>query len=215
MATVIATDAGRVLMDGVTWETYQCLLRESEGGAGSRLAYDRGKLEITSPLFAHEEDKRNLEIVVQIVTLEWGVRCRPAGSLTLKREDLARGVEPDSGFYIQSYPAIRGKREINLEGGDPPPDLAVEVDLTSPSLDKLPLYAAMGVPEIWRLRGDGLTILVLRDGAYHESDASLALPLLTRAVLAEFVRKSRGDDPLDWQRAVRAWARGVSGNAGS
>lgn len=207
MATVIATGEGRVLMDGVKWETYECLLREFEYSAGSRLTYDQGRLEIMSPLFAHEEDNRNLETIVEILAEEWGMEFRQAGAITLKRADMARGVEPDSSFYIQSFLRIEGQHDIDLDTGDPPPDLAIEVDLTSPSLDKLPLYAVMEVPEVWRLRSTSLTFYVLTGEGYQEQETSLAFPRLTSEQLMELLALRQTERPLNWRNQIREWAR--------
>ncbi|MGI8909209.1 MAG: Uma2 family endonuclease, partial [Rubrobacteraceae bacterium] len=120
------------------------------------------------------------------------------------------GFEPDSCFYIQNEESIRGKTRIDLSV-DPPPDLVIEVDITSPSLDKLPIYARIGVPEIWRYDGEKIAILKLEDEDYLEVAKSAALPSLTGEVLTRFVRESLTLARGAWTRRVREWAREHTG----
>jgi Uma2 family endonuclease len=142
------------------------------------------------------------------VAEEWGINVRNLGSTTFKRADLAQGFEPDSCFYIQSAGRIRGRRRVDL-AADPPPDLVIEVDISSPSLDKLPIYAQVGVPEVWRTVEDSTAILRLRDDGvdYAEVDRSEVLPLITKQVLVRFLKDGRMLKRLDWTRRVREWAR--------
>ena len=129
-----------------------------------------------------------------------------AGSTTFRREDLRRGFEPDGCFYIRHERRIRGKQRIDLTV-DPPPDLVIEVDVTSTSLDKLPIYAQIGVPEVWRHDGETPAILRLEGERYGIATASWVLPPLTADVLSDFVAASRARGRTVWMRAVRAWAR--------
>jgi Uma2 family endonuclease len=182
------------------------MLTEFADSGAPRLAYDRGTLEIMSPLQEHEEWNRSIALLVEVLAEEWGLNIRNLGSTTFKRADLKRGFEPDSCFYIRSADRIRGKSRLSLEE-DPPPDLVVEIEITSPSLDKLPIYALLGVPEVWRYDGRVMTILVLDNGSYRERTESLALPVIGKAVLTTFMDESKTLDRLDWLRQVRAWAR--------
>src|SRR5438034_11138652 len=136
------SSADRVIIRDIRWETYESLLKDLENRSAPRLAYDRGVLEIMSPHFGHEEVNRALASIVEIVLEEMGVDFRNAGSTTFKREDQERGFEPDSSFYIAHVDQVRGKRKLDMDL-DPPPDLLIEVDLTSNSLNKFPLYAAL------------------------------------------------------------------------
>jgi Uma2 family endonuclease len=122
---------------------------------------------------------------------------------------LARGFEPDTCFYIQSTQRIHGKDEIDL-AIDPPPDLVIEIDITHPSLDKLPIYAAIGVPELWRYDGHAVMMVILQEGAYVEREESVAFPRLTRQVLSRFMEESKQQEHTAWLRSVRAWARQLS-----
>jgi Uma2 family endonuclease len=158
----------------------------------------------------HEATHRDLSLLVEVTAMEWGINLVDLGSATLRRADYRCGTDPDSCFYIRNVEIIAGKEGIELEAGDLAPDLVIEVDLTNPSLAKLPLYAEMGVSEVWRLsgaRGDRLVILALHDGQYEEQEQSVAFTRLSRERLAEFVAQSRTMRRLDWIRSVRAWAR--------
>lgn len=121
----------QVILEGVTWQTYQALLKDLGDHRASRLAYDRGILEITVPSDIHEIINRLLALMATALTDELGMKIKGYGSTTLDREDLQRGIEPDSCFYIQNVDRILG-RQLNIET-DPPPDLAIEVDITSSS----------------------------------------------------------------------------------
>ncbi len=132
------------------------------------------------------------------------------GSTTFRREDLERGFEPDSCFYIENKGRIRGKGRIDLTV-DPPPDLVIEIDITSPSLDKVPIYARMKVPEVWRFDGQRLAILALEGTVYVESAQSTVLPPLTGATLSDFIGKSKSMKRTAWLRTVREWAREQTG----
>ena len=205
METIKSPPEQRTILHYISWETYQRLLADHEDSSAPRFAYDRGMLEITSPLAEHEEPNRAIALLVEVVAEELGLDLRNLGSTTLKREDARRGVEPDSCFYIQNEPRVRGKTGIDL-ALDPPPDLVVEINITSPSLDKLPIYARLGVPEVWRYDGKGVTILRLAGEAYVAAAESAALPL-SGEVLSRFVAESKTLPRTGWRRALRAWTR--------
>ncbi|MFE1744510.1 Uma2 family endonuclease [Coleofasciculus sp. H7-2] len=138
----------RVILTGVTWQTFKALLADLGSDRACRLAYDQGILEIMVPYQEHEESKILIAEIVTALADELEIEIIQLGSLTLEREDLTRAVEPDTCFYIQNEALVRGKK-IDLQT-DPPPDLVVEVDYTSPSLNKFQIYASLGVPEFWR-----------------------------------------------------------------
>jgi Uma2 family endonuclease len=126
------------------------------------------------------------------------------GSSTIKKQRKQKGVEPDGCFYVQNATLVGTKEEIDFNV-DPPPDVAVEIDLHHESLSKFPIYAALGVPEIWRYDGNSLTIYYLRDEQYVPTEASLALPLLTGGVLTEFLARSPKQDQYDILLAFEEW----------
>src|SRR5207253_11098045 len=118
---------------------------------------------------------------------ELDVPHAPYGSVTLRRRLKKKGIEPDDCFYIQSQPRIVGKKRFDF-AKDPPPDLAIEIDITSRSIPRLPIYASLGVPEIWRYDGKRLRCLLLTSGRYNESASGTAFPKLRVADLLPFVR---------------------------
>jgi Uma2 family endonuclease len=197
----------RFILRNVSWQTYASLLKDYEDQSAPGFTYDRGTLEIMRPLVRHERANRDLAQIVEMICEGWEIDVVSAGSTTFKREDIDRGFEPDSCFYIQHAETVADAEEIDLLGGDSAPDLVIEVDLTSSSVPKLPIFAAFGVPEVWQYVGEQVTILVLNEGAYGERDASLALPPLSTATLNDFIRQSRSLRRVAWLRAVREWAR--------
>src|SRR5262249_44967257 len=128
------------------------------------------------------------------------------GSVTFKRQDLEKGFEPDSCFYVQHAAAIGAGRELDPYT-DPPPDLIVEIDITSDSLDRFPLFAAMRVPEVWRFDGNAVTFFRLAGSSYAPSGRSDALPILTPDVVTRFVKQSSEMPSSIWLRRLQDWAR--------
>jgi Uma2 family endonuclease len=140
------------------------LLSDFDGRLGMRMNYDQGVLEILSPIFVeHELYDRLLAFVVETLADTMGLEYRSTGAATFKREDLQRGFEPDSSYYPQNEPRVRGKLHFDFSV-DPPPDLAVEIDIAHTSTGKLGLYAAMGVPEVWIYNGRQVSMFVFRGG---------------------------------------------------
>lgn len=213
METIKSPAERKVILHNVRWETYERLLAEQESSSAPRFTYDRGELEIMSPSTEHEEFNRTIALLVEIFAVEAGLDVRNVGSMTFRREDLERGFEPDSCFYVQNETRVSGKTQIDL-AVDPPPDLVIEVDITSPSLNKLPIYAQIGVPEVWRYDGGRLGILRLERGEYGVVLASATLPPLTSSVLSNLVDKSRVTKRRAWIREVREWAQSNAGTSG-
>jgi Uma2 family endonuclease len=167
----------RVILRNISWQTYQSLIQDFEQEPAMRLTYDRGNLEIRMPLDPHETYKKLLGRLIEAATEELELEIRSLGSRSCNRADLARGLEPDQCYYSQNEALVRGVEQIDLTQF-PPPDLAVEVDITRSSLDRFAIYAALGVPEVWRYDGRLLIIYALQNGQYEQRDQSLALPLL-------------------------------------
>ena len=196
----------RVIVRFVSWTTYEHLLADLSNQSSTRLTYDRGLLEIMCPLPEHEEWNRTIALLVEVLAEEMHIDVRNFGSTTFRRADLARGFEPDSCFYIQHEADISGKSTIDLTV-DPPPDLVIEVDVTSGSLDKFPIYAQVGVPEVWRYDGQRLRISILTVERYVESETSLALPLLTGPRLSDTLAQSKTMRRTALLRSFRTWVR--------
>jgi Uma2 family endonuclease len=196
----------RVVLQGISWDTYEHLLADLANRSVPRLTFDQGVLEIMSPTPEHEEYKHMLALLVEMVAAELRINIRGFGSATFTRKDLHKGFEPDACFYIGSTPRIRGKRKISLPQ-DPPPDLLIEIDVTSSSLDRFALFARTGVPEVWRYNGSQLQIFTLTGQEYIEVEQSIAFPLLTNTVIAQFVENGIELDRVEWLDRLREWIR--------
>lgn len=179
----------RVLLAGVSWQTFKALLADIGDNRACRLAYDQGILEIRMPLTEHEEPKILIACFVTTLADELEIEIRQLGALLLEREDLNRAVEPDTCFYIQNESTVRGKN-IDLQT-DPPPDLVVEVDYTSRSLNKFELYSSLSVPEFWRYENQQLYVYQLTDKKYELRDQSLAFPFLPIADIPSLIEQSK------------------------
>jgi Uma2 family endonuclease len=182
MVTTISTppqhssEENLMTLTGIKWQTFKAIMSDVGDGRAWRIAYAEGVLEIRMPLTEHEEPKGMIESFVEAFADELDIEVRKLGALTLEREDLTRAIEPDSCFYVQNESVVRGK-SIDLQV-DPAPDLVVESDYTSSSLNKFSIYAALGVPEIWRYRNQSLQVYQLVDGNYEQRENSLAFPFL-------------------------------------
>ena len=160
-----------VTIQDVSWQEFESILQEMGEKRAARVAYSKGSLEIMVPLPEHERPKDLISDIVKILLKRTGRRYEPFGSTTFKRENTA-GVEPDACFYIQNYQQMIGRRR--LEPDDPPPDLAIETDVTSKTT--LDAYEAIAVPELWIYDSGKLTIYLLTQGQYTKSDTSPTFP---------------------------------------
>lgn len=178
-----------VVLEGVSWQTFKALLADIGDSRASRIAYDRGILEIRMPLQQHEQPKIMIASFVDALADELEIEVMQLGALLLEREDLTRAVEPDTCFYIQNESTVRSKT-IQLPE-DPPPDLVIESDYTSSSLNKFNIYAAIGVPELWRYRQQTLEVYQLVGDNYELSATSIAFPFLPIAEVPNFIEQSK------------------------
>jgi Uma2 family endonuclease len=206
MTTTIASPQSHIVLQNVSWATYEALIHDLEPEPGKRLTYDKGVLEIMVPLPPHESYKRKLGRLVEATTEEAGTEIRSLGSTTWRREDLLKGLEADECYYIQNERAVRGKSEIDLTT-DPPPDLAIEVDNTSSSMHRMEIYAAFGVPEVWCYTGETLMFYRLIDGCYLPQETSTVLPMLRRDDVLRFLQVSQTMGETSWIREFRQWVR--------
>lgn len=196
----------RFVIRNVGWSGYQALLKIL-GDHGPRLAYAHGDVELISPLLPHESFRWRLGRMVETISEELEILIRPAGSTTLNREDVNRGVEADECYYLANARHFGGRQNIDLEF-DPPPDLAIEVEITSGILHKLEIYARLGIPEIWRFDGEVLAVLLLQaDGSYAPSDRSASFPFLPMGEVVRFLLDPDLSDEIRWKRGFRTWVR--------
>ena len=195
------------LIHAVDWQTYQ-KFREAVGDRPIRLTYDRGELQLMSPTSPHEIYKKWFGRLLDMIARALKLRMKACGSTTFGREDLERGLEPDECFYLHSGVRVRDWSALDL-AHDPPPDLAIEIDITSSSLNRMAIYAALGVPELWRFDGDSLLVYRLgAQGAYELSERSGYFPSLPLVELVPFLHQAlQTDDDVGLEDTLRAWVQ--------
>ncbi|MEK0195656.1 Uma2 family endonuclease [Microcoleus anatoxicus] len=195
----------RVLISNISWQTYQSLLAEAGDNRSSRFSYYQEVLEIIMPSDLHETVNCLLRQFVTTLSDELKLKRKGFGSTTLNREDLKQGAEPDSCFYIQNVDRIRG-RKINLSI-DPPPDLIIEVDLTSQSTNRFTIYKNLGVPEIWRYFGETVQFFQLQNGEYVICEYSNTFPIVSSEIINQFLQMAETQDDMTILDVLRVWVR--------
>lgn len=206
MLAVINTGEERTLLKGISWNLYENLLTEIGDNGTARLSYYRGDLEFMTPLASHENYNRQIDRAIIALAEELELDYNVFGSMTIKRPDLAAGKEPDSCYYITNELAVRGKRELDFTQ-DPPPDLSVEIDITSSSINQLSLYAELGVSEVWRYNGSELIFYQLQSGKYAIVDRSLTFPILSPDRVLEFLADCQTDGINQAVKNLRTWVQ--------
>lgn len=159
-----------------------------------------------SPLPEHEDAKTLLGRMIEMLTFELDLPVKSLGSTTFHSRDKAKGLEPDECYYFHDEQKMRGKKRLDLER-DPPPELVVEIDIASRSVPREPIYAALGVPEIWRYKARRVDCLHLIDGEYKTRKMSLAFPFLEPALLQRFIEKAAVNGETAMLRQFVAWVR--------
>jgi Uma2 family endonuclease len=203
---ILITELQHLVLTDVSWQLYDKLLEEV-GERPIRITYHQGSIEIMSPLPKHDKWKSRIGRMIEIVALEQNVPMETLGSTTFRHEQKDSGLEPDECYYIQHAADIRGKDRLDLSV-DPPPDLAVEIDITRRSIARQPIYAALRVPELWRFDGQRLQILHLtREARYEERDVSLAFPFLPMSEIRRFLDMLHDTDDTTVMRAFQQWLR--------
>ncbi|HBL11715.1 MAG TPA: hypothetical protein DD379_09945 [Cyanobacteria bacterium UBA11162] len=195
----------RVLLSDISWQEFETILEDLGEHRASRVVYDNGILEIMTPLPEHETGKVLIGDLVKALLEEMDIEFWSLGSTTFKNEEMLKGIEPDDCFYIQNEAAVRGKDTLDLTV-DPPPDLALEIDVTSRTNSSV--YEALGVPELWRFEKGKLQINVLRHGKYVEVECSPNFPdLLLTEVIPQYLRQSKLIGRNKAMREFRDWVR--------
>jgi Uma2 family endonuclease len=197
----------RIVLSRVSWETYE-ELRENEENRHVRMAYDRGTLELMSPSPSHEVITKLIARMIEAFTEEMEIPQRSLRSTTWKRRELGRGCEADECYYVLNHHRVRSRLEVDLSI-DPPPDLVIETEVCRGAVSRMRIYAALGVPEIWRWRKSrGLTAYSLSaDGEYVVREHSLNLPTLRVKDLETFLDFQLAADETAWIRKFRSWVR--------
>jgi Uma2 family endonuclease len=198
-----------LVLRGVRWEEYEALLAALGENRGVRVSFDQGRLAIMVLSSEHESYAELIKQLVVALSLRLRIKVLHFGSSTMKKREEGRGSEPDACFYVQNAGVIGSKKQIDFSV-EPPPDIVVEVDLHHESLSKFPIYASLGVPEIWRYDGQSLVIHLLRGDHYVENEASLAFPILTSGRLSELLDRSEREDQYEILLAFEEWLASVT-----
>jgi Uma2 family endonuclease len=200
----------RVVLHNISWEQYEKLLEDLGDRPSARIAYDNGTLEIMTPLPEHEYFKEVIGDTIKEIAEEIELNYESYGSATWRKPVQMAGVEPDNCFYFQNEAAVRGRLDLDLNQGDPPPDLVLEIDLKNKSLNRFPIYARLAVPELWCYDAGELKIYHLQNDKYIEAQSSLALPMLPIRELPHLIESHRAEGRRAIRRAVREWAKKAS-----
>lgn len=201
-------EGSHIVLHGVSWETYEILLSAFAEHPKLRITYYRGTLELMTPLPEHETYSWTLGRLIAVMTEEFGLEIRGLKSSTWRSKPKAAGLEADECFYIQNEAAVRNKLNIDLKI-DPPPDLAIEIDLINSSIDKMAVYFELKVPEVWRYEEGKLTINVLTDTGYVESETSLAFGSFPVKELARFMQLDSQKGENARIREFRKWVQSL------
>lgn len=202
---VVILPGQQLRLQDISWQQFEELLEDWGEGRSARFSYSDGQLEIMVPLPEHEDDKSIIGDFVKVILEELEIEFRSLGSTTFKNQAMKQAVEPDECFYIENERQIRGKKRIDLEF-DPPPDLAIEIDITSRT--KFDNYQQLGVPELWRFNGNNLEICVLEHGKYLKSQQSLHFPQFSIAEsLPKYLEESKVVGRNKTMKLFRSWVR--------
>jgi len=198
-----------LVLEGVDWELYESVRQETDdAGNHVRITYDNGRMVLMSPSRKHEWVHARIGRMIEMATFEWDMAVYSLASSTWKRRDLAKALEADECYYIQNEPKVRGRDDIDLVR-DPPPDLVVEVDLTTSSREKETIYAALGVNEIWRFDGKRTAFLKLRGRQYRSIEESEALPPIAPADIDRHLAMFQTMNETAIFREFAKWVRSI------
>lgn len=200
------TEQQHLVLDGMSWDYYERTLEEI-ANRPMRVTFHHGSIEIMPPLAEHESAKGAIGALVELAALESNIAMRRLGSTTFRSEEKQAGLEPDACYYLRNEARVRGMKRFDPTR-DPPPDLAIETDITSRSIPRQPIYAELGVPELWRYDGRRLTVLVLSDsGDYAATAASPAFPLLPIDRFELFIHRMESEEQNSVLREFRDWVK--------
>lgn len=208
MVTTVTHAETRTVLENISWKTFKAMLAETGSERKNRLAYDNGIVEIMSPHKAHENPNRLIEAFIGVLCEELGLEISRTGSLTLTRDDLEKGGEPDSSYYIQNELLVRDKEKIDLSE-DPPPDLVLEVEYSRSAINKLSLYASIGIPEFWRYNGSVLRVYRLSGKQYSEIQSSPTFAPVPVKEIPQFIQAARKNGEMATARAFRTWVKSL------
>ena len=199
----LTSPAQNIQLSGISWQTYETLLAEFSHKP-QRLRYNRGHLEILEPSPEHQFYKTIIGRFVETLAEELGLKIVSVGSTNFKRPELS-SAEPNECFYIQNASAVKGNKSIDISQN--PPDLVVEIDITSSAENSLQVYADVGVPEVWIYNGERLIINRLENKAYVSCDRSLPFPSVDILEIVGFLQQAETIDYLELVQEFRNWVK--------
>jgi Uma2 family endonuclease len=192
----------------VTWDEYEELLEQVGESHWLRISYNDGILKVMSLSLEHETYAEFIKGLVRVLSLRLRINIRFSGSTTMRKKKKSKGNEPDAGFYIQNAAVIGNRLHLDF-AVDPAPDVVVEIDIHHDSTDNYPIYAALGVPEIWRYDGLEATIYQLKENSYVEINASKALPVISSGILTEYLARMREEGEFAAITAFDEWLQSL------
>ncbi len=205
--TPVQPTGQRLVLRAVSWQEYIALGEVLRDRPALRMTYDRGSLEFTTTSPEHERLKKWLARVLEALAEEFGLEVATAGNMTFQREDLERALEPDDCFWIAHEEQMRTRQEWD-PSRDPPPDLVLEIEVSRSALNRMGIYAALGVPEVWRCDGERIHVHLLRpSGEYREVEASPTFPGIPVAEIIPFLQQNAARGYLGMVRAFHEWVR--------
>ncbi len=193
-----------VTLYNISWEEYEALLNEFDEQPRVRLTYDNGRLDIMTVSAEHEGIVSFIPLIIFVLAQELNLNYLSRRSTTLRKKKKSKGTDPDDCYYFKNYQQISGKKRLDL-AVDPPPDLAIEVDITNRSTNKFPIYAALEVAELWRHNGKEIIFYELVDETYFEARHSRLFPLLTPDVLLNFLQIGEAEGVVVMANQFREW----------
>lgn len=199
-------DQQHIVIDEVSWGFYERVLEEL-GNRQMRVTFSDGSIEIMSPLPEHEWVKKAISGLIELLAVELNIPLAAFGSSTFRREDKQKGLEPDECYYLKNAHRVQGMKVFN-PAVHPAPDLAIEVDITTRSIPRQPIYAALEVPEVWRFDGKDIHVLLLNPhGDYKIAESSKAFAFLPMQEFQRFVLRIESEERTKVLREFQQWVR--------
>lgn len=197
----------KIILHGISWQTYENLLADNADNPNVRLFYDDGNLEIMTESYKHGKYSRAIESIIMAIADELEIDFLAAGGTTFKKSKNQKGFEGDGSFYFKNAEIVRGKDEIDLNF-DASPELVIEVDITNPSLPKFPIFASLEVEEIWRFDGLDIRFYRLQNGEYIEVSESSCLPKVKSKVVTNLVFSANEMKRIEWLKLIHEAIKG-------
>ena len=195
-----------VVLHNISWNSYKQITDSLQDETPAHFTFDRGKLEIKVLSLKHENLKKILAMLFERLSERLDIEIFAAGSTTFQREDLERGFEPDECYYVQNAGLMLGKDTVDL-AFDPPPDLTIEVVVEHSSLNRMSIFAAIGIPEVWRYDGERLTIYLLQNNEYQISETSSVLPKVTGDELSELIETGKNSTRKEFLSQIEEYTK--------